>query len=192
MKSKNLKIAALSLLFIGSTALLTSCKKKGCTDEYATNYDALAEKDDGTCLITDCLSPANDITPTNYAEITYCVVQNNEDLMSADTILAIDDLGNLLLNPGDVLIYKTNAGRFGKMQITDIDAADNYALTFKATTYALNGDVYKESAAVVIPGTYDCDLDEFIYGDDFWWERVDTYLTKLAPGENVAFVELEF
>lgn len=31
------------------TISLTSCKKEGCTDETALNYDAEAKKDDGTC-----------------------------------------------------------------------------------------------------------------------------------------------
>ena len=30
-------------------AAIASCRKKGCTDTYATNYDAQAKKDDGTC-----------------------------------------------------------------------------------------------------------------------------------------------
>ncbi|MCG8574834.1 MAG: hypothetical protein MI810_08125 [Flavobacteriales bacterium] len=39
-----------TLLFIGLGLLtLASCKKKGCTDENAANYDVTAEKDDETC-----------------------------------------------------------------------------------------------------------------------------------------------
>jgi len=43
--------------FLISTALLigmvffSSCKKKGCTDSTACNYNAEAKKDDGTCII---------------------------------------------------------------------------------------------------------------------------------------------
>jgi hypothetical protein len=40
-------IAAVALVFA-----LTSCEPQGCTDETADNYDADAEKDDGTCEYT--------------------------------------------------------------------------------------------------------------------------------------------
>lgn len=43
---KFLSLVALSALLIGST---TSCKKKGCLDLDAVNYNSEAKKDDGTC-----------------------------------------------------------------------------------------------------------------------------------------------
>jgi hypothetical protein len=45
--NKEMKRALIILL--GSTLLITSCKKKGCMDENALNYSAEAEKDDGSC-----------------------------------------------------------------------------------------------------------------------------------------------
>ncbi|UTW61941.1 spondin domain-containing protein [bacterium SCSIO 12741] len=35
---------------VGMALALTSCKKEGCTDSAATNYDADAKKDDGSCM----------------------------------------------------------------------------------------------------------------------------------------------
>ncbi len=38
------------MLVMGVTAIaITSCKKEGCTDETALNYDAEAKEDNGTC-----------------------------------------------------------------------------------------------------------------------------------------------
>ena len=47
MKKSYLFITVL-LLSIGVTTV--SCKKKGCTDSTATNYDSKAKKDDGSCV----------------------------------------------------------------------------------------------------------------------------------------------
>lgn len=44
---KLFKIGLIAILGIGLT--LTSCKKKGCIDEVAKNYDTEAQKDDGSC-----------------------------------------------------------------------------------------------------------------------------------------------
>lgn len=43
----------LLIVLVGSLILATSCKKKGCTDEDATNYSEEAKKDDGSCEFPD-------------------------------------------------------------------------------------------------------------------------------------------
>ena len=48
MKKLNLILTALTIGLISITTL-TSCKKEGCTDGNAGNYDSEAKKDDGTC-----------------------------------------------------------------------------------------------------------------------------------------------
>ena len=40
-------------IFAFAFLALAACKKKGCTNELATNYDQEAQKDDGTCIIPE-------------------------------------------------------------------------------------------------------------------------------------------
>ena len=62
-------------LFVPCLALtltfsFASCKKKGCIDSTADNYDAAAKKDDGSCTYT---TPTPTLTPTpisNYCNYT--------------------------------------------------------------------------------------------------------------------------
>ena len=44
-----MKIKLLLGVTLGLGLMATSCKKEGCTDVDATNYNSEAKKDDGTC-----------------------------------------------------------------------------------------------------------------------------------------------
>lgn len=55
--------------FIGLSAALTGCIKRGCTNPYAVNYDSSADKDDGSC--GDCKTK---VTIDNYDEYDYTIV----------------------------------------------------------------------------------------------------------------------
>lgn len=48
LKTMNLKSILLTLL-VFNCILLSSCKKEGCTNQFASNYDSEAKKDDGSC-----------------------------------------------------------------------------------------------------------------------------------------------
>lgn len=45
----NYQLSLLIVLALASTTLFSSCKKEGCTDEKAENYDSDADKDDDSC-----------------------------------------------------------------------------------------------------------------------------------------------
>ncbi len=63
-------------IFLATAALtiaLNSCKKEGCTDETAINYDSEAEKDDNSCEFE---------TPNTCDPSTYCFLANDEFTVS--------------------------------------------------------------------------------------------------------------
>lgn len=64
----------LFILVIGLGAGFSSCKKKGCTDATATNFNSKAKKDDGSCLYKPM------ITITGAADTTVSVGSTYTDL----------------------------------------------------------------------------------------------------------------
>ena len=65
----------LSLVVLMSISVF-SCKKEGCTDSTATNYNSKAKKDNGTCLYPtktdpdDPSKPADPSDPNNSSDST--------------------------------------------------------------------------------------------------------------------------
>lgn len=72
----NMKIAKLTVLILlaGSVSLTTACKKKGCLDADAVNYNEKAKKDDGTCNF----KPVITIVGANPATVNVGVTYNDQ------------------------------------------------------------------------------------------------------------------
>jgi len=87
---------------------------------------------------------------------------------------------------GTILLYQTNEGRYGKLEIVSY----GYDLTVKWTTYNPDGSVYSEGDNLVIHGTCSCDLDlgvESSTSSDFWWEQVTAVERYLVPENGARF-----
>jgi hypothetical protein len=134
--------------------------------------------------------------PTSYAEIQVSHVKNAEGSMSASEITLSDGSG-LVMKPGDVYIFKTNAGLFGKFKINSIDIAQNYQLSIMAEVYNADGTTKAQTNALVIRGTYYCDLDLLTETPppqerDFKIERLTTFETKFLPSNGARFAKYIF
>ncbi|MEN9302458.1 MAG: hypothetical protein RL264_887 [Bacteroidota bacterium] len=113
-----MKKAFLFLFIATGTLTMTSCKKKGCTDETAVNYNSKAKKDDGSCLYTP------EITMTGAADTTISVSTSYTDPGAT----AINKDGSAV----DVVV--TNS--------VDTSAVGNYTVKYEATN--ANGTASKE------------------------------------------------
>ena len=135
--------------------------------------------------------------PSSYDEIKNEHIKGLEASMSDKLIEVINTAGTVLLKPGDVIVYKTNMGRFGKMKIVSINSADNYKLTINAETYKADGSIYQGKSNVEIQGTFIAELDEIVEASnnslgDFFWNRVNTHLTNLVPEQGAKFIKYNF
>ena len=94
---------------------------------------------------------------------------------------------NIIAKPGDVILYKTTEGNFGKLELINVDRHNNDKTTFRYVTYNSDGSVKSQSDNFSVRGTYTFDLDngteEGTSSDevDFQIQREDEQNTKLTP-----------
>lgn len=107
MKITDFKIKnSAMILALGAIAFsITSCKKEGCTDETALNYDADAKKDDGSCIY-DTTVPSNVINVS--ANITANTTWETGKIYILTTRVAVTSGKTLTIQPG--VIVKGEAG----------------------------------------------------------------------------------
>lgn len=104
--------------------------------------------------------------------------------LSADRIDASDGVTNQL-TPGAIVLYQTNEGRYGKLQVLEY----GYNLRIQWHTFRPN-ETRHSSGELVIQGTFGCDLDagrEVTASPDFWWAMVTATERYLEPANGARF-----
>jgi len=132
-------------------------------------------------------------TPRTFYEINLRHIKQKEALMS-DAVIQVSGANNgVTWKMGDVYVYRTRSGLYGKFRVGAIDPNDNYKLTISAVTYNADGSVHGEAEKIVIRGTYGADLEKLVEGTsiddiDFQWVRQSQVNTIFTPTNGGAFI----
>ena len=101
-----------------------------------------------------------------------------------------EDVMDDLLNPGNVVLYKTESGNYGQFKVVSIgaksnDSATNLLLTIDVITYKPDGIFLVNKTGVTIKRGRKCDLDTGTEGNasaDFQWCSGKPFVTtSLIP-----------
>lgn len=135
--------------------------------------------------------------PRNFTEINRTHIRKKESLMS-DAPIQVSGVNNgVSWELGDVYLYRTRSGLFGKFRVGAIEQAQNHRLTISAVTYKDDGSVHGQAEKLVIRGTFGADLEalaESISGSDldFFWQRQNQETTIFNPTNGAAFIVHRF
>ena len=142
---------------------------------------------------------SNSKTVANSSNQTFNKL-NKEALVKLDKnisemeMIYLSNRNGIVVNKGDVFIYQTSDGNYGKLEILNIDKNNNYKTTFRYVTYASDGSILSQSDNFSVRGTYTCDLDngteEGTSGDeeDFQVSREDQTNTRLDCYNDAAII----
>ena len=131
------KIIPLVLL----ATLFIACNKEGCTDPTATNYNAEASTDDGTCTIEGCTDPNAVNYDSNANVSTDCIY---DQVGSWTTTRQDYEISTLVIYLGDTIL-DTNYN-----EVTPSDSLDPMRMDFRADgmiiEYYIDGEIDSTSS----------------------------------------------
>lgn len=118
------------IIFVFCTASMLSCKKKGCSDKFAINYNIVAEKDDGSCVY--CTE-----TQVDKGQLTHYLVDDiSGSQYQGQQILRIDVSGYVRsyndLSCGDEFC-------FANITLTNLIGSNISYIDFKIYIYPIAG-----------------------------------------------------
>jgi hypothetical protein len=130
---KNLRMKKLILFFLASSIgifSMTSCKKKGCTDPTASNFNSAAKKDDGTCLYTPFINIIGSADTTISVGSTYNdpgATATNKDGSSA-TVTTVDQVNASTVGVYEVTYTASNSNgtSTAKRKVNVVVSSDNW------------------------------------------------------------------
>jgi len=130
--------------------------------------------------------------PRTFAQINLNHIKQKESLMS-DEAIQTSGVNGVGWKMGEVYVYRTRSGLYGKFRVGTIEPAVNYRLTITAVTYKQDGTVHNEIEKLVIRGTFGANLEDMAEGVsytdiDFQWVRQSQVNTMFTPTNGGAFI----
>lgn len=111
MKKKILSISMLTLIGLGLTVSSTSCStKEGCTNPEAKNYDAEAEKDNGTCDLSGNKLEGNVWTINEDIKKGQDVTWTKDKVYILNKRIVVEDGGILRIQAGTIIKGQVGTG----------------------------------------------------------------------------------
>jgi hypothetical protein len=109
-----------ALFLLVSALIATGCKKKGCTDPNATNYDASATKDDGSCefdlSVSDCSPPP--LLHTGY--ISSDETWTSDEIHEISGRVFVQSGAKLTIEPGTIIKCREGMGTLTSALIVQV------------------------------------------------------------------------
>ncbi|MCB0481639.1 MAG: FixH family protein [Flavobacteriales bacterium] len=132
MKSKlTYRLAATLIMAIG--LIFTSCKKEGCTNPDATNYNSKAKKDDGSCVLPATTTPV--VPPTSPPATDTTTVTDKANTKG------LTEIGSLTIDAAEATIKLYAEGTL----------YNGYNKLYVVTTDKTSGGLLKDGAVTIQP-----------------------------------------
>jgi hypothetical protein len=156
-----------SILLFVISVLLIGCKKKGCTDPNATNFDISAKQDDGSCIFPPKTYSIETIPITanmgNSAESGGVINSDNNDVTIRGVCWSTNPYPTIL---DDTTINGSGTGTF-LSQLTNLDTLTTYYVrayaNINGTRYGNQISFTTNSITINVFGDYlvshDCQID---------------------------------
>lgn len=104
---KNTNLTKLGIMVMAGAVLsLGSCKKKGCTDPNATNYDSKAKKDDGSCVLPTTTSGNTVVSGSITSNTTW----TSDQIWEIKGRVIVQSGATLTIEPGTIIKGQTGTG----------------------------------------------------------------------------------